>query len=1023
MVKRICVAVGVLLCSLVILSHTQAQSPFDDLQRAYDQYSQGKFKAAAETFDLYFKTLTPTAKDYYFAAICHAQSGNAATAVALADQAAYGIETYAMMLADDQLKPIHPEVRKRYEALERFYRWFNNRMGMRNEVFVRTLDSLYWSLPARRLTAFDYPSLASHLQTKLTDTTRAVQLIRDAIASMNVQSGEVYRINGGKVIERMARAFPPSLEPRVQAIIRNYNFRAYMGGVPPLDDFKSITILLQEALTWRGEETAEILTQRQLKDYFRSTEGQALLRYWISMNVIPAILASDEVFPYAVKEYSESQRLQYEYLQSQKFNTLVPRNFDVYRANATGQGKQYTVPRFQSGDSPARKDWHVSLTFENQILIPDKASSKEQLVLLKKGSAGFAERTGDYSSQPVTNQDFINRVKAGQYKYYTIASIQEKHLRPLTGARILARLKTNIESDDETYFFALETNMQWLATALPEVVRQVPAADRLEVMEFIRWYHFEHTRLVDYTVSVMTASDHYENVSVSAKSDFRRIVSGLPELLPDVFSECPVYQPALKADDDYYAASDSLFITKVQQRGGRIASAWVEFKKKNPYALPAFVPSTKTVLNEVTDKSNDFFMENGKPVFVDPYDHRLFKDGKIFYVNGGGSSAARYTEFVKDLPGVKPAMNSNARDEIVEVESVAAVEEGVMADEMPESRSKPLLKGSSFGGTAYVFTPSHHTNANELLPLKASEDEVNELIRLSGSLNLNPNEYVKTRTGFNIYYDRFYAFNAFGKIAVFCHDQNIIFSGYLDQSDVLKNRSQLFHGPVTGICKDNQSSYTEKVFCLNTLQVEPIGDRLAVMASVSVSSEPYCSSSQYCRVMVKLLDKNLNVVKERTIPGLDESPVKFHSNTDIKLVVKGDRIFAFVVPDCCGPAPLHLMVFDNELNVITPLTEITNTTGQIAMLIPPLALTTRGEDLVMAYPVNRNNDILLELRKVNKHGVASTPAYAAKIEGVIISNAMTSGKTGLTYHYVEKEGDRYFFKTLEIPWSAINKLK
>jgi len=928
-----------------------------------------------------------------------------------------------MMLADDQLKSIHPELRKRYEGLEKFYLYFNSRMGMRNEVFIRTLDSLYWSLPARRLNAFDYPSLASHLKTKLIDTTRAVQLIRDAIATMNVQSGEVYRINGGKVIERMSRSFPPSLEPRVQAIIRNYEFRKFMGGVPPMDDFKSITMLLQEALTWRGEEAAEILTQQQLKDYFRSAEGQALLRYWISMNVIPAILASDEVFPYAVKEYSESQWLQYQYLQARKFNTAVPRNFDVYRTNATGTGKQYTVPRFQSGDSPARKDWKVSLTFENQILIPEKVSSQEQLVLLKKGSAGFAERTGDYSSQPVANLDFINRVKAGKYKYYTIAAIQEKHLRPLTGARILARLKTNIESDDETYFFALESNMQWLATALPEVMGQVPAADRLEVIEFIRWYHFEHTGLVDYAVSVMTGSDHHVNASASEKSDFRRTVSGLTQFLPDVFSECPVYQSALKADDDYYVASDSLLITKLHQQGGRIASAWTEFKKNNPYGLPAFLPSNKTVLNEVTDKSNDFFIENGKPVFVDPFDHRLFKDGKIFYINSGTSSTAGYTEFVKDLPGSKQATSTNTRDEIVEVESIAAVEEVVMADEMPESRSRPLLKGSSFGGIAYVFTPSHHTNANELLPLKASEDEVNELIRLSGSLNLNPNEYVKTKSGFNIYYDRFYAFNAFGKIAVFCHDQDVIFSGYLDQADVLRNRSQLFHGPVTGICKDKQSSYTEKVFCLNMLQAEPIGDRLAVMASVSVSGEPYCSSSQYCRVMVKLLDKNLNMVKERIIPGLEEAPVKFQSNTDIKLVVKGDRIFAFVVPDCCGPAPMHVMVFDKDLNVITPLTEIATTAGQIAMLIPPLALTTRGEDMVMAYPVNRNNDILLEVRKVNKDGAPSTPAYLTKMEGVIISNALTSGKEGLTYHYVEKEGDRYFFKTLEIPWRAINKLK
>jgi len=93
MVKKIHVGAGTLLCSLIIfLSHAQAQTPFDDLQRAYDQYSQGKFKEAAATFDQYFKTLTPTAKDYYFAAICHAQSGSAAAAVTMADQAAYGIE-------------------------------------------------------------------------------------------------------------------------------------------------------------------------------------------------------------------------------------------------------------------------------------------------------------------------------------------------------------------------------------------------------------------------------------------------------------------------------------------------------------------------------------------------------------------------------------------------------------------------------------------------------------------------------------------------------------------------------------------------------------------------------------------------------------------------------------------------------------------------------------------------------------------------------------------------------------------
>lgn len=975
------------------LKPLHAQNSLETLEDAYVYFDAGKHKKAIKAFEKYFESTEGSKDDYYFMAASLASTGKITEALQYSEKACVGIETLGMMLADYHFKSIHDQLEHQFEQLKNFYEFYNNSRYYNREEALRKIDSLYQTLELKRVVGYDLYKISERFS-YAKDTVKTLYYYKEAIVNGNMNP--MYSSRIFKNLDAYKDKYPKYFDEYLPFVenIRKWTFGyrnfLYSGKHDSLtfalenlfdetpDIFATPELLYNAAcgfsLTGNYEKAGSYLIKaldagfndiehlfqdEDLFPLFNSPQGQKTLKYIISKYYGPSFIDADFTFVCTSREYTKSKRLIYDYIKSKNFDAHVPRAFEIFR----NETQTVNMPLFWEDSDIQKTKFEFVFMIDNNNLIKVKTPSnnEKRIILCKKTKNTFyADNAGSCYNYPSENEAFINAVRQNKIELSKIPGIQTKYLSPLKKNAFAARLLTDIDSDDETFIFAIENGVEYIEPSMLTLLKETPPIELKPTLKYID-YSLDHTAFFDIVLEILKDTAYYNTLSEKEKHNFENIVSDLYEILP--FRQLVGDDKDLRPEYDYQWSREKNYFPKLIST---ISKWWEDYKVENPFKLPTFIYNDQPNTVQLDDSRGYFFIDGKtqEPVFYDPFYKKIQIDGSTH-----------------DLS------------------------------------SNTFLKVGKIEDKAYIFTPSHHTNPDELLILsETNADDLENLKLIAKRLNLKAAERVKTeRGGFNILYDRFYVAQAFDDLVYIWHNNDSILINSLSNTTDFNIKKNILVAAKQKVCFDDTTKYIETPYCLNSLKTKEIGDNLYVLCNSSISKKPYCKKDYYQNTYLQKINSDLQVEKEIEIPQIYMEGYAPTSNPDVELQVVGNKLYAFVWPSCCGPQKGYYQVFDLDLNPISELIEISANVGQQAMAMPSVATAVIDENVYLIYPTIESEEEFLKIDVLTPRKEDNKEFYLFEPRGVILQDALIVDKNNvLKYYYTEKFNNEYFINDISI---------
>jgi len=970
-----------------------SQNSLETLEEAYNYFDSERYGKAIKKFDKYFKLSEGSKTDYYFMAASLAMKGKTDEALKFSKKACTGIETLGMMLADSRFQTIHEPLNNRYNQLKEFYSFYNNTRYLERNTALKKIDSLYQVIDFKLVVGFDlYDISEKFIYAK--DTAKALYYYKEAILNGNINpmySGRMLRN-----IDSYKRKFPQYYDeyfPFVEDLEKwtsAYRKYLYAGkhdsvafalvnlfanapsvfisqellynaacGFSISGDYEKAGNYLIKAIDAGFKDMKHLFQDSDLEPLFNSPQGQITLGYIIAKLYKPSFVEAEGMFESSMREYSKSKRLVYNYIEAKGFFSQIPRAFEIFR-NDTGE---INMPLFWEDEDIQKTDFEYYFTNDssNKIDVMSPKEGGQRLILFKTTkNSSYVDYAGSCYNFPIENKKFIEDVRNGKMELSKIPEIRKKHLELYRKSAFKARLITGIDSDDETFIFAIKNGVEYISPSMVSLLKETPPEDLKNLIKYID-YALNHTAFFDILVQLAQDSTYFNTLPERHRSHIPNILSKIYHILP--FRSLVGDEKGLLPEYNHQWESEENYISKLT---AHITEWWTWYKSENPFTLPKMILNESPNYSKIDETGRYFFIEEKTktPVFYDPIYKKIFKTDSTYVFS-----------------------------------------------------SDNFLKGGVIDDKAYVFTPSHHTNPHELLFLSNTSDkDLKKLKLIADNLNLKPSERVKTdRGGFNIKYDRFYVNNAFNDLVYIWHNNDSILINSLSKSKDLSIEKNVLISESQKTCFRDTTKYIETPYCLNSLKAKQLNEYMYVLYNSSISKEPYCSNGYYQNTYLFKIDKELQIIAKIDLPQIFIDGYDPTSNPDVELISTSNKLYAFVWPSCCGPQKSYYQVFDFDLNPISKTIEISKTTGQQAMSMPKLATVVINDIVYIVYPTIENEEEFIKLSILSTSKENNRDFYLMESRGVILENVLIENKSDeLKYFYSKKFNDNYYINDVTI---------
>ncbi len=971
-----------------------SQNSLKILEEAYAYFNAKKYNNAAKSFEKYI-TLTEGSKlDHYFLAASLAYTGKTNKALIHCEKASTGIESIATMLANPLFCPIHKQLQEKYEQLKNFYDFHNQAYYYDQNTSLKKLDSLYHCIDFKKVIGYDLIQL-SERYSYAKDTLKALFYLNEALTNGNMHpmiSNKVFRLLDSyeNQYPKYYKEYFPYMEKVKKwitlynqyqwnskfdsvayALEKLYTETPHIFSTPDLlyntacgfslsGNYEKAGDFLVKALDAGFNDLKHLFQDNDLHPLFNSQQGQHTLKYIISKHHKDAFINADNTFESTSQEYTKSKRIIYDYLKAKNFDAQIPRAFEIFHGN----GKTLHVPLFWEDRNIQTTDFEYvySLDSNNRIKVSNPINKNSKIVLYKNtNNPIFGDNAGNCYIFPSENERFIIKVQQGDILLSNIHQIRSNHLTPFMKNAYAAKIHTGIDSDDETFLFAIENGIEHTSPSLVTLLKETTPIQLTEIIKYAS-YTLNHSASFDILINITKDTSYHKSLPDSKRRQHLDIVSSFWGILP--FRELIGDDESLLPTFDYNRERNEGYITRVNKT---ISEWWNNYKYENPFKLPeTLFDSTQSSTKIDMNTWGHFYIDssNNRPIHYNPID-----------------------QTINTLDSTYNLISNN------------------------------FIKTGTIGNYSYIFTPSHHTNPDELLLFpKIDSSKLSQLQLIANSLNLKPNERISTeRGGFDIKYDRFYTTKAFDDYVYIWHNNDSIFINKLSKNNNYNYKQNILIAAKQKECFNDTVKYFETPYCLNSLKSIEIDQKLYILCNSSISKTRNCRHEYYQNTYLLKINKKLEIEKAIDIPQEYIENFDPTGNPDVELITTVNKIFAFIWPECCGPQKGYYQVFDFNLNPISQLIEISANIGQQAMTMPEIATAVVNDEVYIAYPVVEHEEQFIKLDLVTDKEQNNKEFYLLKNSSVILQNKLINMRNNtLMYYFTDKRNENTYINNLKI---------
>lgn len=442
---------------------------------------------------------------------------------------------------------------------------------------------------------------------------------------------------------------------------------------------------------------------------------------------------------------------------------------------------------------------------------------------------------------------------------------------------------------------------------------------------------------------------------------------------------------------------------EVKQAIDKYFTEWNKYKSKNPYSPPVLskINLQKSAWIDFGFQLFSINKENGNIMFYNPADHQIA------------------TPLSKNAVFANKTININKRSADFEP---ADTEEGIteiaMDDldfaEIKRKKSKMFLKTYLQSDTLYIFANSHHTEYDELTELHNCNKQIQtNFVKAAEKTGLKDIEYIKTKHGTTLAYDRFFVKKLHKKIVTAWFNNNTLFAAkYTDNTNFVDHPLVVHHSEKI-FCRsssDEPQEYVAEIYNINTLEMHEMPRKQILFCyTADEETKPYCRSHNYSSVFLKLYDKKMLLRRSIRIPSAAEDTVDISTNPEATAVFTNNFIYVLISAPNVGEEIIYCKVFDKKLNAITSTFLVEE--KLIGTDLP--AISVIDNQLYISYITKHNEINYLCSRTISPNGKVSNKRYFCDVTYALdINSRIESDK--IEIYFSERVQNEVRFRMIEV---------
>jgi len=1005
------------------------EHPLKTLEKAYIAIDQKDYKTAETSFQAYFKTEYPTYKDYYLTAVAFAQLGDQEKALAYADSATTGIETLSMMLADKNLSTIHAPRQKQYDELLAFYAVKKKKRdrGLMLEQFEK--------MNTKKISLYSHLALGSQ-RISFHDTLGANNQLKEAMKSYPANSPYfTYKVlkqlnflrekhpkyfqqvfTEADSIERYKWYIREGLEkPKaydkeqyIRKLFRKENdpfidAATYYNGAcfySLYGDYEMASRLLVRAVYKQLEKRTHLLEDKDLLPLFKSSYGQKTLQYILSVYMGQLANSEAEIIACYDESSAESNRLMYDYLASKDFESLIPKLFKKYTAT---NDSVYYIPHsrwaskdnyklalmvhaFAQGDITIKQEEpvedKVSISSEPEGLdylagknsnseirkngwiyassspAPAKPKQKEREIFFiagkRLGNTPYIEPVGLSWQFKSKNKDFLQAYIEGKIPVNQSILLQKRYFENLIAKQIEGIALTKIGYNKEANMFFGAVGEENIADHFYKAYNNISNEQLLPFLLYIDHFTIGDTRMYAKSLSILRDKKLFNGMSDDEEYELKREMTEINNLLYTIDNK--------RIRSHWRSLKTKEYLDSCSQLANACEAGWNEYKKTPPYSVPEYTKSKLIASKPINKEEAIFFYNNKQLVYYNPSEKTVQLNDTVYKAKDG--------EFIQY---------------------------------------------AKLGDSSFIFSPNHHYFPDHFMTLtNISEKGLMQIQTiLKQNLNLQESEYIKSGSGFNILYDQFFVFDAFGKNILIWHDNSTLYSEVLDESGKGNFTPEVIHAKTKAFCTKDSSMYGEIIHYLNAMQAKEWNGNFYVLFNGKMEADKYCKRTYYPKSFLMKFNSDFTIDKKAAFPDTYREEVSASSNPLVHIETTAKSIFAFNWPSASASGNGFYQVFNKNLDSLSTIIPISPEAGESGMRSLPATFEHKG-NVYIAYSSIEDGETYLKLSKLTTDKRKNKDWYIATLKGNMknIDGYIENGIITITYS--QNRRDNYNLNTVQI---------